>query len=297
MKWGIVFTSTNFPGPEQAAALGEAAEQAGFDVLCAPEHIVIPVEYKPLYMASGSGKMEHLERQGVPDPLIWFAFVAAVTKRIKFCTGVMLLTERNPLHTAKEAATLAVLSGGRLQLGVGSGWCREEYEALGISWPNRGKRLDEYIAALRELWREPVASYAGEFVNFTRVYSDPKPPGGAVPIHVGGDSEAAARRAGRVGDGFFPAIFPTDRVYQDLPKLLSHVREEARNAGRNPDAIEITSGGTRTVEGAKWFADQGVHRLTIAPHAKDLPGMREELMRFGDAVIAKTEGLAAAVPA
>ena len=291
MKWGIVFTSTNFPGPEQAAALGEAAEAAGFDCLCAPEHIVIPVEYQPLYEASGSGRMEHLERQGVPDPLIWFAYVAARTSRIKLCTGVMLLTERNPLQTAKEAATLAVLSKGRLQLGVGSGWCREEYEALGIAWPNRGKRLDEYIEAMRELWREPVASYRGEFVNFQRVYSDPKPPAGAVPIHIGGTSEAAARRAGRVGDGFFPAIFPTEQVYTLLPQLLGWMREAALEAGRDPAAIEVTSGGVRTVEGAKWFADQGVHRLTIAPHAKDLPGMREELKRFGDTVIDKTRDL------
>jgi probable F420-dependent oxidoreductase len=291
MKWGIVFSSTIFPGPDEAAALGEIAEAAGFDCLCAPEHIVIPVEYNPLYMASGSGRMDKLERSGVPDPLIWFSYVAARTTKLKFCTGVMLLTERNPVHTAKEAATLAVLSKGRLQLGVGSGWCREEYDALGVSWPNRGKRLDEYIEAMWILWRDAEASYRGDFVNFDPVYCDPKPPGGAVPIHIGGDSEAAARRGGRVGDGYFPAIFPTDRVYEALPQLLGWVREAAREAGRNPDAIEITSGGTRSAEKAKWFADQGVHRLTIAPHAKTVPELREELMRFGDQVIEKTRDL------
>jgi probable F420-dependent oxidoreductase len=296
MKWGIVFTSTNFPGPAQAAALGEAAEEAGFDCLCAPEHIVIPLEYKPLYEATASGRMEHLERQGVPDPLIWFAYVAAKTRTIKFCTGVMLLTERNPLHTAKEAATLAVLSEGRLLLGVGSGWCREEYEALGVSWPNRGKRLDEYIDVCRTLWRDPVATYKGEFVNFDRLYSDPKPPGGFVPIHIGGRSEAAARRGGRIGDGYFPAVFPTSDVPTLFPKLVKWMREGAIEAGRNPDAIELTSGGTRTAEGAKWFADLGVHRLTIAPHAKDLAGMREELKRFGGEVIDKTRDLGPPLP-
>lgn len=291
MKWGIVFTSTNFPGPAQAAALGAAAEEAGFDCLCAPEHIVIPQEYQPLYKSTASGRMEHLERQGVPDPLIWFSYVAAKTSRIKFLTGVMLLTERNPLHTAKEAATLAVLSDDRLMLGVGSGWCREEYDALGVSWPNRGKRLDEYIEVCRTLWRDPVATYEGEFVTFDRLYSDPKPPAGFVPIHIGGRTEPAARRAGRIGDGYFPAIFPTSDVPQLLPKLATWMREGALEAGRDPDAIEFTAGGTRTVEGAKWFADQGVHRLTIAPHAKDLPAMREELMRFGEEVIDKTRDL------
>ena len=297
MKWGTVFSSTIYPGPDEAAALGEIAEEAGFDVLCAPEHIVIPVEYIPQYEASKTGKMDQLERSGVPDPLIWFAFVAARTSRIKFCTGVMLLTERSPLHTAKEAATLHVLSKGRLQLGVGAGWCKEEYDALGISWPNRGKRLDEYIEAMRLLWKEPVASYNGEFVKFQPIYSDPKPPGGAVPIIIGGNSDAACRRAGRVGDGYFPAIFPTERVYEDLPKQLAIVRAAAVEAGRNPDAIEITSGGTRSVEKAKWFADQGVHRLTIAPHAKTIPALREELMRFGDEVIDKTRDLGPKVAA
>ncbi len=291
MKWGTVFSSTIFPGPDEAAALGEIAEEAGFDVLCAPEHIVIPVEYVPQYEASKTGKMDQLERSGVPDPLIWFAFVAARTNRIKFCTGVMLLTERSPLHTAKEAATLHMLSKGRLQLGVGAGWCKEEYDALGVSWPNRGKRLDEYIEAMRLLWKEPVASYDGEFVKFQPIYSDPKPPGGAVPIVIGGNSDAACRRAGKIGDGYFPAIFPTERIYEDLPKQLAIVRAAAIEAGRNPDAIEITSGGTRSPEKAKWFADQGVHRLTIAPHAKTIPALRDELMRFGDEVIDKTRDL------
>ena len=296
MQWGTVFSSTIFPGPDEAAALGEIAEEAGFEMLCAPEHIVIPVEYRPQYFADETGKMQQLERSGVPDPLIWFSFVAARTRRIKFCTGVMLLTERNPVHTAKEAATLHMLSKGRLQLGVGSGWCKEEFDALGISWPNRGKRLDEYIEAMRELWREPIASYKGEFVNFHRVYSDPKPPGGTVPIIVGGNSEAAARRAGRVGDGYFPAIFPTEKVYEELPKLLGFVRAAAVEAGRDPATIEITSGGTRSAEKAKWFADQGVHRLTIAPHSKTISALREELMRFGDEVIDKTRDLGPKVP-
>jgi probable F420-dependent oxidoreductase len=241
--------------------------------------------------------MEHLERQGVPDPLIWFSYVAAKTKTLKFCTGVTLLTERNPLHTAKEAATLAVLSEGRLILGVGSGWCREEYDALGISWPNRGRRLDEYIEVCRTLWREPVASYKGEFVSFDRLYSDPKPPAGFVPIHIGGRSEAAARRGGRTGDGYFPAVFPTSEVPTLFPKLVRWMREGAEEAGRNPDSIELTSGGTRTAEGAKWFADLGVHRLTIAPHAKDLAGMREELKRFGGEVIEKTMDFGPPLPA
>jgi probable F420-dependent oxidoreductase len=269
--------------------LAEAAEAAGFESLWAPEHIVVPVEYEHQYGASADGTLNRLgSRGGVPDPLIWFAFVASRTTKIKFGTGVMLLTERNPVHTAKEAATLDSLSRGRLMLGIGSGWCPEEYEALGISWPNRGARLDEYIDAVRKLWTEDEAEYRGKFVNFPPVQCDPKPFNGPIPLHIGGTSEPAARRAGRTGDGFFPAIFPTEKVYEELPQLLKLVKESAREAGRDPDKIEITSGGVRTAEKAKWFADLGVHRLTVAVRAKTIPEMRDELMRFGDEVIQKT---------
>lgn len=289
MKWGIVFSSTSCPDPDRAVALAKLAEEAGFDSLWAPEHIVVPAEYEPLYEASADGTLNRLgSRGGVPDPLIWFSFVASHTSRIKFGTGVMLLTERNPVHTAKEAATLDFLSQGRLMLGIGVGWCKEEYDALGVPWANRGARLDEYIDAVRALWLEPQATYQGKFVNFRKAQSEPKPFNGTIPLHIGGTSEPAARRAGRTGDGFFPAIFPTENVYTLLPQLLGWVRESAREYGRDPDKIEITSGGVRTAEKAKWFADQGVHRLTIAVRGKTIPDMRDELMRFADEVIQKT---------
>jgi probable F420-dependent oxidoreductase len=289
MKWGIVFSSTMFPDPERAGALGEIAEEAGFDVLCAPEHIVIPVDYEAGYGFSDSGKMDKLKV--VPDPLIWFAYVAARTTRIKFCTGVMLLTERNPLHTAKEAATLDLLSGGRLQLGVGSGWCKEEYDALGVSWPNRGRRLEEYMHVLRALWADGDPGFKGEFVNFDPVQCYPKPVSGTIPLHIGGNSEAAARRAGRMADGYFPALYPMSTLYDELPQLLRWVRESAADAGRDLADIEITSGGVRTAEDAKWFADQGVHRLTVTVRAKTISDMRSELMRFGEEVIEPTQEL------
>ncbi len=292
MKWGTVFSSTSFPDAERAVALAQIAEEAGFESLWAPEHIVVPVEYAHLYGASDDGTLNRLgSRGGIPDPLIWFAFVASHTKRLRFGTGVMLLTERNPVHTAKEAATLDSLTQGRLMLGVGAGWCREEYDALGVSWPRRGKRLDEYIDAVRALWSKDEASYTGEFVSYAAVQCDPKPHNGTIPIHIGGTSEAAARRAGRTGDGFFPAIFPTENVRTELPRLLDWVRDGATSAGRDPAAIEVTSGGTRSVEGTKWYADQGVHRLTIAIRARTIPEMREEMLRFGTDVIERTTDL------
>jgi len=292
MKWGIVFSSTTCPDPERAAALGEYAEAAGFESLWAPEHIIVPVEYAHVYRASPTGTLDRLgSRGGIPDPLIWFAYVAARTTTIKFGTGVVILPEHAVVPYAKETATLASLSRGRFMLGVGVGWCQEEYDAIGTPWPQRGKRCEEMIEALRALWSEPEAAYDGDLVNFPAVKCDPKPPGGTIPIVIGGTSPAATRRAGRMADGYFPAIFPTEKVWTDLPPMLEQVRKAAADAGRDPDSIEMTSGGVRTVDEARWFADHGVHRLTIAVKARSVPELRDELNRFADEVITNTADL------
>lgn len=292
MKWGIVFSSTTCPDPERAAALGELAEAAGFESLWAPEHVVVPVEYEAAYEASPTGRLDRLgSRGGIPDPLIWFAYVAARTTRIRFGTGVVILPEHKPVAYAKTCASLAALSNGRFMLGVGVGWCREEYEALDEPWPDRGARCEEYIDVLRTLWRDPEPAYDGRFVRFPALTCDPKPPGGTIPVVIGGTSTAAAQRAGRIGDGFFPALFPTERVYSELPGLIEQCRAAAAEAGRDPAAIEITSGGVRTPDEATWFADQGVSRLTVAVRARTIPDMRDELQRLGDELVGPTRDL------
>jgi probable F420-dependent oxidoreductase len=292
MKWGIVFSSTTCPDPDSAAVLAESAEEAGFESLWAPEHIVIPVEYEPAYEASPTGRLDRLGRRGgVPDPIVWFAYVAARTTRLRFGTGVVILPEHNVVTFAKSCATLASLAKGRFMLGVGVGWNREEYEAVGMPWDRRGDRHEEAIAALRTLWSEPEPTYDGRYVRFPPLWCDPKPPGGTIPIVIGGTSTAAVRRAGRIGDGYFPAIFPTERVHEVLPGLVRLLRSSAEEAGRDPESIEVTSGGVRTAEQARWFAELGVSRLTVAVRAKSTSEMRDELLRFGDEVIGVTSDL------
>src|SRR5262249_37744224 len=158
---------------------------------------------------------------------------------------------RNPLILAKEVASLDVLSNGRVSLGIGVGWLREEFEALDVPFEQRGARADEYIDVLRRVWREPETSYDGRFTRFAPVKSFPQPvqPEG-VPIHVGGHTEASARRAGRLGDGYFPGA-----LEPDLAHLLDVMRAAARDAGRDPDQIEITSGGVLDLDGVKRLAD------------------------------------------
>src|SRR5581483_1658981 len=133
------------------------------------------------------------------------AFLAGVTDRLYLGTGVLILPQRSPVLCAKESATVDALSGGRLELGIGVGWLREEAEAVGTSFDDRGARTDEAIEVMRALWSEREATFHGKWTTFDRAKSYPKPArSGGPPIHVGGHSRAAARRAGRLGDGWFP---------------------------------------------------------------------------------------------
>jgi probable F420-dependent oxidoreductase len=301
MKWGLLSAMSGpFVQPELAEALVVAAEDAGFESVWGGEHTVMPVTYRSAYPFSDSGRYRPLGRSDAPatgdetpwsDLLTWFAFASALTTTLRFGSGVVVLPQRNPIHLAKQAATADVLSRGRIMLGVGVGWLREEFDALGAEWEERGQRTEEYIALMRALWRDREASFHGEFVDFDPVYLVPKPvqPGG-VPIHVAGHGAVAARRAGRIGDGYFPAIYPNSRVHELLPVLIDEMRRSAAGAGRDPMTVEVTSGGARTVEAAKWYEDLGVDRLLIKVRAIEPAPLREELLRFGDEVIGRTPG-------
>lgn len=283
MKFGLMFANTGaFAEPDAASALARAAEEAGFESLWTVEHVVVPAGYESQYPYSRDGRMPGGEDVPIPDPLIWLTWVAAATNTINLATGILILPQRNPVVLAKETATLDRLSGGRLLLGVGVGWLEEEFTALGIPFDDRGQRTDEYVAALRALWSEPEASFAGNFVSFERAKSYPKPTrAGGVPIIVGGHTKRAARRAGRLGDGFFPARAKPE----ELQELLAEMQSAADEAGRDADAIEVTAGGALDVDGVRRYADLGVDRMVIPPLAFDPDGAREALLRFGDEVI------------
>ena len=230
-------------------------------------------------------------RGGLPDPLIWLAFVASHTTTIQLGTNVVIVPEHQPAVLAKSVATLDALSGGRVQLGVGVGELPEEYGAVGMEFTNRGQRMDEYLEAMRLLWKEEVASYHGQFVAFDEVRCDPSPPAARCRIHVGGTSSAAIRRAVRVGDGYFPYVGPQHDFVPELRRILADVDAECDRVGRDVDEIEITVGGARTAEEAAAMAELGVDRCTIAIHAKEMPEVRDELARFGTEVIEPTKEL------
>lgn len=285
MKFGLAFANTGYGAtPEGAATLGTIAEEAGFDSLWTVEHVVVPAGYESQYPYSPTGKMPGNEDNPIPDPLIWLTWVAAATRTIKLATGILILPQRNPVVLSKEVATLDHLSGGRVILGIGVGWLREEFDAIGVDFDDRGAITDEYAEALRTLWRDEEPTFSGRWASFEKAKMYPKPvQRGGVPIHVGGHSKAAARRAGRLGDGFFPA----KGSLEQLTELFEVARAAAREAGRDPSAIEMTCGGAMDVEGVKRYADAGADRLVIPAFGRDAEQYRQMLGAFSENVIAK----------
>jgi probable F420-dependent oxidoreductase len=289
MKFGVMFANVGpMTTPEGAIGIGQICEEAGIESLWTVEHIVVPVGYESQYPYSPTGRMPGPEHSDIPDPLIWLAYVAAATKTIRLATGILILPERNPLILAKELATLDRLSGGRVELGIGVGWLEEEFHALGIPWERRGDRTDDHVEVLRKLWADGPATHDSDFSSFGELYSRPRPTQGTIPIVVGGHTKPAARRAGRLGDGFFPG----SGTHEELTELIQVMRDTAVEHGRDPDAIEITSGGqgalgSGALDEIKRLADLGVSRVIIPPLAFDLEGQRAQFGRYFDEVISK----------
>jgi probable F420-dependent oxidoreductase len=281
MKVGMMFSNVVFFGTRDGAAkLAQAAEDNGLESLWTVEHVVVPEGYESEYPYSPSGKMPGGETAAIPDPLAWLAYVAALTTNVRLATGILILPQRNPVVLAKEAATIDVLSDGRLTLGVGIGWLAEEFDAIGVPFEERMERTDEYVAALRALWSADE-TFDGKFSKFSNARSFPKPvQDGGIPIVVGGHTKAAARRAGRIGDGFFPAR-------GDIPMLVDEMRRAAKDAGRDPEAIEVTAGGLPSVEAAKALGDQGVSRMVVPPPSFDPSDMGRALGELSENFIQK----------
>jgi probable F420-dependent oxidoreductase len=284
MKFGLMFVNSGpFSNHDLLAHLAQAAEQCGFESLWTVEHVVIPKDYQSPYPYSKSGKIPGGEDVAIPDPLLPLSFAAALTKKIRLATGVVILPQRHPLYLAKEIATLDLLSGGRVLLGVGSGWLKEEFDALGLDFHARGARTDEAIQAMRACWRENASSFHGKHFNFGPVFSYPKPAHNDVPIHIGGHSSAAAKRAGRLGDGFFPAVSEIPK----LQELFATMREAARKAGRDPTQIELSCMARAAVDSVKAVEDIGISRVVVAPPAFDKEGLSRGLEKIGNEVIAR----------
>ena len=277
MKFGVHYNTGSYGvDPGALIALARHAEACGFESFYLPEHVA-------LYPGASVGAMTFPADLPIADPLECLSFVAAATDRILLGTGVLLLPYHEPVVLAKRLATIDVLSKGRMRLlTIGVGSLPGEAAAVGVDYATRGRRADEAIDALRLLWAgdENGVSFDGEFYSFAGACSFPKPVR-PLPVHVGGSSLAAARRAGRRGDGYFPGgrLTEAERTSQ-----LELMRATARDAGRDPDALEVTRWGSieMTAEDVARHASRGADRLVVAPASVHLSEQRDQLAAFAD---------------
>jgi probable F420-dependent oxidoreductase len=266
--------------PEWMVSFAAHLELCGFESIVVAEHTVLATHYDSVYPYDRSGRVGMAADCPIPDPLDILAFLAAHTTRLGLATGVLVLPNHHPVMLAKRAATVDVLSRGRLRLCVGVGWLREEVEACGAAFDSRGRRADEQLAVLRTLWADNPdgASHHGEFFSFDNVMSSPKPLArDRFAIHIGGHSRAAARRAGRLGDG----LQPLGVAGPELASLIALMRDEAASAGRDPGALEVSLGHLVTkidAERVGSLADQGADRVVLGmPPTADIGQAKDML--------------------
>ena len=286
MKFGLFFANAGpFSQPETFEALVRNADEVGIESIWAVEHVVVPKGYQSTYPYSDGGRMPGPEESPIADPILALAYAAAISTRLRLATGIIILPQRHPVYVAKEFATLDVLSRGRAIAGVGIGWLEEEFAVLGVPFRERAARTEESVRAIRTLWQDEPQPFRGKFYSWDAVHSNPKPvqkPG--VPIVVGGHVEGAARRAARVGDGFFPA----KGGLGTLPNLFEAMRDQCGKVGRDPAEIELTAVGMKLEpDTVHAYEDIGVSRLVVPPPAFDPEGLRRALHEFADKVIAK----------
>ncbi len=262
MKIGVMIAATAESG--DIAEIAREVENLGYESLFIPEHPVIPIGFQTPLPGGGGGTLpEHYGRW--MDPFVALSVAAAVTRRVKLGTGICLLPEREPIIAAKTIATLDVISGGRVILGVGAGWLREETEALGTRFETRWKRLRETVEALRVLWKEPEPSYQGELVKFPAVRCDPKPiQKNGPPILLGARGPKAIERVVRTYDGWVPIAGRPSGLKRDIEAL----RKVASERGRNPDSFDISAFIGPAEDGIssddlQGYKDAGANRLVL----------------------------------
>lgn len=221
--------------PDVIVAVARAAERAGFARLWAGEHIVMVDGPDERYPYAQDGRIAVPSDADWLDPFATLAFAAAATTSIRVATGVLLLAEHNPLIVAKQAASLDRLSRGRLDLGIGIGWSRAEFDALGVPFAGRAARMREYVEAMRELWSTQASSYAGDTVRFAGVRSYPKPQRARVPLILGGTSDAALDRVAEYGDGWYGF----NVALADLTERMRVLASCCERRGRDVRALDI----------------------------------------------------------
>jgi probable F420-dependent oxidoreductase len=289
MKIGI---SLGVLRPALWAELTREADRLGYESVWMPEHLVIPVQAAGSPFA-GSDHPPIPSDVPVFDVFGYLGFLAGQTEQIHFGTQVYNIGLRHPFSTARSVTTLDVVSAGRFEFGVGASWLEAEWEAVGLDFASRGRRVDEALDVCRRLWSEQVVEHHGEFFDFGPVMFEPKPTHSPwPPLHIGGDGPAALRRAAQLGDGWIPMNHTLDQI----PEAASRMARLRQESGR-PGAVEITLGATGiSVDDLRRHADAGVGRALVKPWASGKEAI-EGIRRFADEVLPAVRDHPVAPPA
>jgi probable F420-dependent oxidoreductase len=280
MKIGAVYPQTELGGdPSAFAHFGRAVEELGYDHLLMYDHVVGAVHENRIPPIWEHGP--YTDKHPFHDPFVAFAFLAGITKRIELITGVLILPQRQSVLVAKQAADLDLLSGGRLRLGVGTGWNYVEYDALGQDFATRGRRLTEQIGYLRRLWTEPLVTFKGEFDSIDRAAIIPRP-ARPIPIFCGGTAEPAFRRAARLADGFIFAAGVDGAVlgWRRVRELLAQAQRPTSGFVAHYLLQNNTAGGISvqdTVDTIQRWSDAGGTQASVVTLGRGYKTLDEHL--------------------
>jgi probable F420-dependent oxidoreductase len=255
------------------------ADRLGYESVWMPEHLVIPVAMAD---SPHDGEDHPPIPASVPvfDAFSYLGFLAGQTEHIHFGTQVYNVGLRHPFVVARAVTTLDIISGGRLEFGIGASWLRAEWEAVGLDFDTRGRRVDEAITVCQRLWSEEVVEHHGEFFDFGPVMFEPKPAHAPwPPLHIGGDGPAALRRAATVGDGWIPMNHTVEQIAVDAKRIA-----QLRDTASRPGTVEITLAGGVELDDLRRRADLGVARALVKPW-ESTKGALDGLRRFADEVL------------
>jgi probable F420-dependent oxidoreductase len=283
MEWGFnAPVSGPLSGVQDLTRIVAEGEAIGYDFCTLSDHVAIPRELDAKYPYSETGEFPGRSRGDRHEQLIAVAFAAAKTTKLRLVTSVMVVPHRPAVLTAKMLATIDVLSGGRLTLGIGAGWCREEFEALGTEpFAERGAVTDEYILACRELWTSDDPHFAGKYVNFANIYFNPQPVQPRIPVWVGGESGPALRRTAKLGDAWYPIGTNPQHRLDTMARFragIDRLHRLTREAGRDPKEVALAYRITQMGSDIPDRADNGDRRLFSGSTAQiidDLRGFRD----------------------
>ncbi len=283
--WQVV----SFSEPDQLLGIAQAAEEAGFEGILLADHLFFPGTLNSKYPYSEDGTPGFDGSTPFPDPWTTIAAMSSVTSTLKFAPMVFILPLRHPIELAKTLGTLAIHSDGRAILGAGAGWIREEFDVMGIPWKGRGKRMDEMVEVMRQLWTGDMVEYHGDVFDLPPMQMSPAP-AAPVPIYFGGISELAMRRAARTGQGWFGTGNTVEQATDLLDKLAGYRREYGTD-GDPFDALVPLAVPPDTELFARLEGEHGMTSTSVYPFmytlgpSSTLEQKRDAMMQFGDAFI------------